>query len=64
VPLPVRSALVLTRCQYALVEEFKVHTYIFNPTLAANVFWWGFMCTSALGEVADDWSMYCMGGEL
>lgn len=44
-----------------------MHTqYVLNPFLAATLFWGsGFMCTlHASDDAADDWSMYCMGGEL
>jgi hypothetical protein len=39
--------------------------YTLNPFKAADAFWHGFMCTShGSDSVEDDWSMYCMGGEL
>ena len=37
---------------------------IVSPELMLN-FWHAFMCTEhASDNVCDDWSMYCMGGEL
>lgn len=39
--------------------------FILNPYIAADIFWYGFMCTwHSSDDAADDWSMYCMGGEL
>lgn len=39
--------------------------YILDPGLATLEFWhYGFGLTYFYGTVADDWSMYCMGGEL
>lgn len=38
--------------------------YILNPYLV-DAYWHAFMLTSHSSDnVCDDWSMYCMGGEL